>query len=166
MPKRQRSVLVYSPKPANRSTVRRQYASWRKANGISDRCDNEQCQYHASPLEWNGKPLPLILDHREGNKFDNSPQSLRYLCPNCDAQLETRGGANRGRVSDLSEGGYTINLGGGRKIIAATPMFGPPTEKQIKAMKEFLEEEARTAGAQQHAAPDVSASASLRQSRG
>ena len=74
-------------------------------------------------LMWNGKQLPVVLDHKDGNKYDNSPGNLRFLCPNCDAQqLETRGGANRGRVSDLTEDGYTVNVDkkSGRKIVAAT----------------------------------------------
>ncbi|WP_337288434.1 hypothetical protein [Candidatus Methylomirabilis sp.] len=168
MPKKQRNVLLYSAKAANRTTVRRQYAAWRKAIGLPDRCDNPSCEFHTAPLIWNGRNLPLILDHKEGNKYDNTPQNLRYLCPNCDAQLETRGGANRGRVTNRTEDGYTISLGGGRKIIAATAKFGPPTEKQIETMKKFVtEEQAQLAAAQQGAPRDVPASgpAALRQDR-
>ena len=60
------------------------------------------------PLEWNGQALPLILDHLLGNRGDNSPGSLQFLCPTCDAQnKKTRGGANKGRIRDVIEGGYT-----------------------------------------------------------
>jgi hypothetical protein len=69
---------------------------------------------------WNGKSLPLILDHREGNRFDNTPANLRLLCPNCDAQLTTRGGANRGRVVEVVEGGYTLRNADGSTIEAST----------------------------------------------
>jgi hypothetical protein len=71
-------------------------------------------------LEWNGKLLKLILDHSEGNRYDNSPRSLRYLCPNCDSQLLTRGGGNRDRVVDLTADGYTLMNRDGSRIVAAT----------------------------------------------
>lgn len=102
------SVLRYSPKPASRSTVRRHYAAWREANEIQPRCDIETCVYFSSPLLWGGKKLPLILDHINGNNKDNSPSNLRYICPNCDSQLSTRGGSNRGRVLEAGEGKYVL----------------------------------------------------------
>jgi hypothetical protein len=61
--------------------------------------------FHTQDLEWNGHSLPLILDHVDGVNVDNRPHKLRYLCPNCDAQLETRGGRNKGRVT-VSTGGF------------------------------------------------------------
>lgn len=93
---------------------------WRKEQGIPDRCDNPKCQFYSEPLFWNGQSLPLILDHIEGNRFDNLPGSLRYLCPNCDAQLTTKGGANRGRVSEVCDGGYSLHEKDGTKIVART----------------------------------------------
>ena len=101
-------VLRYNPKPASRSTVRRHYAAWREAQAIQPRCDIEGCVYFSSPLLWCGKNLPLILDHINGNNRDNSPNNLRYICPNCDSQLSTRGGANRGRVLEAGEGKYVL----------------------------------------------------------
>jgi hypothetical protein len=101
-------VLRYHPKPASRSTVRRHYAAWREAQAIQPRCDIEECIYFSSPLLWCGKKLPLILDHINGNNRDNSPNNLRYICPNCDSQLSTRGGANRGRVLEAGEGQYVL----------------------------------------------------------
>jgi hypothetical protein len=64
--------------------------------------------------------LKLILDHSEGNRYDNSPRSLRYLCPNCDSQLPTRGGGNKGRVVDRTSDGYTLRNRDGSRIVAAT----------------------------------------------
>jgi hypothetical protein len=53
--------------------------------------------------------LPLILDHKDGCRENNSPSNLWHLCPNCDSQQTlTRGGANRGRVQDRGECGYSI----------------------------------------------------------
>lgn len=39
--------------------------------------------------EWNGKPLTLNLDHENGNHFDNRLENLRWICPNCDRQLDS-----------------------------------------------------------------------------
>ena len=113
-----RDVLVLGTTRKNQGTIRRYYLLWRAEKGVQIRCDNSVCRFHSEPLAWNGSNLPLILDHREGNRYDNLPGSLRLLCPNCDSQLTTRGGANRGRVSDLVPGGYTLNNPDGTRIIA------------------------------------------------
>lgn len=39
--------------------------------------------------EWRGRPLPLHLDHVNGDHTDNRLENLRILCPNCHAQTET-----------------------------------------------------------------------------
>jgi Zn finger protein HypA/HybF involved in hydrogenase expression len=39
--------------------------------------------------EWNGKPIPLQLDHVDGNHTNHKIQNLRILCPNCHAQTDT-----------------------------------------------------------------------------
>jgi hypothetical protein len=114
----QDQVLRYSPKPISRSTVHRHYAAWRAERGIPRRCDEAGCEFNSKPLLWNGRPLKLVLDHRSGNKFDNSPPNLRYLCPNCESQLaDTRGGANRGRVIEARDGMFVLGRRGrGRNI--------------------------------------------------
>lgn len=38
---------------------------------------------------WNGKPMPLILDHINGKNNDNRLENLRFVCSNCDSQLDT-----------------------------------------------------------------------------
>jgi hypothetical protein len=107
-------VLRYSDTKLSQATVALHYKKWREAQGISPRCDNPECCFHTEPLVWNSRALGLILDHKEGNRCDNRPEMLRYLCPNCDSQLETRGGKNKGRVKP-SHDGFIITERDGRK---------------------------------------------------
>lgn len=44
---------------------------------------------------WNGKPMPLILDHINGVNNDNRLINLRFVCSNCDSQLDTYKSKNR-----------------------------------------------------------------------
>lgn len=106
MPKRRTfdEVLRYSPS-VHRSTIKRYYYRWREEQGLPMRCDFQDCEFHTSPLVWKGRPLPLILDHIDGVNGNNVAGNLRLLCPNCNQQLPTHGGGNKGRVVQ-EEGGY------------------------------------------------------------
>ena len=44
--------------------------------------------------EWNGQPIPIQIDHINGDHFDNRIENLRFLCPNCHAQTDTYCGKN------------------------------------------------------------------------
>jgi hypothetical protein len=46
--------------------------------------------------EWLGQPIPLDVDHTDGNPDNNSPENLRMLCKNCHALTPTYGARNRG----------------------------------------------------------------------
>jgi hypothetical protein len=47
--------------------------------------------------EWMGKPIPLELDHIDGNHSNNELSNLRILCPNCHAQTDTHAGKKNKR---------------------------------------------------------------------
>jgi hypothetical protein len=49
--------------------------------------------------EWRGIPIPLELDHRDGDRTNNQLENLRLLCPNCHALTETYRGRNKARKS-------------------------------------------------------------------
>ena len=38
---------------------------------------------------WNGQELTLRLDHINGDNKDDRLENLRWVCPNCDSQLDT-----------------------------------------------------------------------------
>ncbi len=46
--------------------------------------------------EWQGKDIVLIMDHINGNSENNHISNLRLVCPNCDSQLSTFKGRNKG----------------------------------------------------------------------
>lgn len=52
------------------------------------------CSICGQPPFWNGKPMILILDHKNGKHTDDRLENLRWVCPNCNYQLETTNAKN------------------------------------------------------------------------
>ncbi len=44
--------------------------------------------------EWLGDPIPLELDHINGNRYDHRLKNLRIICPNCHSMQPTNSGKN------------------------------------------------------------------------
>lgn len=44
---------------------------------------------------WMGKPIPLQLEHKDGNSSNHMLCNLTIICPNCHAQTETYAGKNK-----------------------------------------------------------------------
>ncbi len=49
---------------------------------------------------WNDQPIPIEIDHINGDHFDNRLENLRFLCPNCHAQTDTYAGKNTKRCKE------------------------------------------------------------------
>lgn len=49
---------------------------------------------------WNGKPLVLELEHKNGKNRDHRIENLCLLCPNCHSQTKTYCGGNIGNYSE------------------------------------------------------------------
>ena len=56
-----------------------------------------QCEICGLGPVWQGKPMPLVLDHKNGVSNDNRIENLRFVCSNCDSQLPTYKSKNRKR---------------------------------------------------------------------
>lgn len=60
------------------------------------RIRGHQCE-NCGSKEWMGLPIPLEVDHIDGNATNNDSKNHRLLCPNCHAQTPTYRGRNRGK---------------------------------------------------------------------
>ena len=56
-----------------------------------------KCAICGQEPEWNGKPMPLILDHINGVRDDHRLENLRFVCGNCNLQLDTTNGKNNSK---------------------------------------------------------------------
>lgn len=47
--------------------------------------------------EWMGQPIPLVVDHIDGNPSNHKVSNFRLVCGNCDMQLPTYKAKNKGK---------------------------------------------------------------------
>ena len=47
--------------------------------------------------DWNSNPISLEVDHIDGNPYNDSPDNLRFICPNCHSQTSTYKAKNKGK---------------------------------------------------------------------
>ena len=76
---------------ADQSTLRR----WYKKGNYTQ----YKCSICGQEPFWNGKELTLILDHINGHNKDDRIENLRWVCPNCNQQLDTTNGKNKIRLN-------------------------------------------------------------------
>mgnify|MGYP003659458535 CR=1 FL=1 len=61
---------------------------------ISEGLKEHKCEC-CNLIEWLGEPIPLELDHIDGDHFNNEIKNLKILCPNCHAKTPTYRGKNK-----------------------------------------------------------------------
>jgi hypothetical protein len=77
-------ILRKSPKAANPTFFSRSKILRRmRLDGVPYECS--VCRIS----EWNGKKLPLHIDHTDGDRSNNEPDNVRLICPNCHSQCDT-----------------------------------------------------------------------------
>ena len=79
-------ILVHSKKTLSSHKL--------KIRLISEGLKSHRCEC-CGITKWNGKPTPIELDHIDGNRYNNTIENLRILCPNCHAQTDTYRAKNR-----------------------------------------------------------------------
>lgn len=87
------SVLTYDRNKGRRENV------FRLKRAMLESGIPECCSECGLPPEWNGKPITLQIDHKDGNGLNNFQFNVRFLCPNCHSQTPTFGIKNRKELS-------------------------------------------------------------------
>ncbi|MGW7435839.1 HNH endonuclease signature motif containing protein [Streptomyces sp. NPDC054849] len=86
------SILVMQDGPHARRAQGEQLKRALKSQGTP-----EQCRMCGIEPLWQGYPLPLEVDHIDGDWRNNRPENLRLLCPNCHSTTDTYRGRAKGR---------------------------------------------------------------------
>lgn len=84
--KRTDEEIFIEDSPVNQTTLRRRY--------LNGKFTEYKCAICGQEPFWNNKELVLTLDHINGKNHDDRLINLRWICPNCDRQLETFAGKN------------------------------------------------------------------------
>ena len=103
--KRNENNIFIENSTASQATLRKWYIKGNYTPYICSICGQE-------PF-WKGKDLTLILDHINGVNNDDRLENLRWVCPNCNQQLDTTGHTklHKERLDKIKKKYYCIDCG-------------------------------------------------------
>ncbi|MFE2556898.1 HNH endonuclease signature motif containing protein [Streptomyces sp. NPDC059352] len=82
----------------NGSTHAQRIPGQRLRRAIQELGHEERCALCGIEAMWLGDPLPLEVDHIDGNWRNNRIENLRLLCPNCHSTTDSYRGRGKGRT--------------------------------------------------------------------
>jgi hypothetical protein len=88
---------VFGPKRDIKDYLSNQYpiSSFKLKNRLLEEGLLERVCSNCSSTTWLNEPIPLELDHIDGDNENNNFNNLRLLCPNCHALTPTYRGKNK-----------------------------------------------------------------------
>ncbi|KPC64874.1 HNH endonuclease signature motif containing protein [Streptomyces chattanoogensis] len=82
----------------------RRIQSNRLKQAMLDQGKEERCALCRTEAVWLGEPLPLEVDHVDGDWRNNRIENLRLLCPNCHSTTDSYRGRNKALRARQAEG--------------------------------------------------------------
>ena len=130
-PKKRLPNDIFTNKKCDQSTLRRFY--------LEGNYTEYKCSICGQEPFWNGKELRMILDHISGNREDNTLENLRWVCPNCNIQLDTFGSKNRKKLKKQEVKNHCINCG--IEIHKGSTRCSPCSNENQKIIKNRISKE-------------------------
>ena len=90
--------------------------------------------YSCSNTSWLDKPIPLELEHIDGNHYNNKLENLTLLCPNCHALTSTYRGRNK-KLKQLSSALPRYQSEVSPNSAPFTEVVSKPRAQKIKIIK-------------------------------
>ncbi len=79
------------------------YQSYKLGNRLLKEGLKERLCEGCGLSEWQGKPIPLELHHKNGDNKDHRFENIQMLCPNCHALTDTYRGRNKSAHQETDE---------------------------------------------------------------
>lgn len=95
-PAKRKSLSIYL---VRNSTIK---SDTLKKRLIRDGIKEAKCEI-CKLTEWNGKSIPVELDHKNSDHWDNRLENLQIICPNCHAQETRERISARGEIGETHQ---------------------------------------------------------------